>query len=69
MKTLCPRCEKNYYTPYGEDRGPNDPAPPALSRVDNQTRICSDCGTLEALMDMTGEALQTPDHWPVTNNA
>ena len=34
---ICPRCRK----PYAE--------PPALSRTDNETLICSDCGTREAL--------------------
>lgn len=35
--SVCPRCG----CVYGE--------PPALSRVDGQTRICPDCGTREAL--------------------
>lgn len=35
--TLCPRCG-NEYT-----------GSPALSRMDNQTYICPDCGTREAL--------------------
>ena len=34
---ICPRC-KNYIIGH-----------PALSRVDNRTEICSDCGLLEAL--------------------
>lgn len=34
---VCPRCGKTYY-----ER-------PALSRVDNETLICPDCGTREAL--------------------
>ncbi len=33
----CPKCGKPYS------------APPALSRLDNETRICPDCGTREAL--------------------
>lgn len=33
----CPRCGKPYS------------APPALSRADNETLICPDCGTREAL--------------------
>lgn len=33
----CPRCGKIYYET------------PALSRVDNKTLICPDCGTREAL--------------------
>ena len=34
---ICPRCGKSYY-----ER-------PALSRLDNETLICPDCGTREAL--------------------
>lgn len=34
---VCPRCRKSYA------------APPALSRLDNETLICPDCGTREAL--------------------
>lgn len=36
---ICPKCNK----PYSE--------PPALSRRDNETYICSACGTEEALED------------------
>ena len=35
----CPKCGK-YYVGY-----------PALSRRDNKTKICSECGMLEALQD------------------
>lgn len=34
---ICPRCGKAYHSS------------PALSRVDNETLICADCGTREAL--------------------
>lgn len=34
---ICPRCGKAYREP------------PALSRADNRTYICPDCGTREAL--------------------
>lgn len=34
---VCPKCGKPYYEP------------PALSRADNMTFICPDCGTREAL--------------------
>ena len=37
---VCPKCEKEYFEP------------PALSRVDNKTRICPLCGTKEALDSM-----------------
>jgi hydrogenase maturation factor HypF (carbamoyltransferase family) len=35
--SICPRCHRPYH-----DR-------PALSRLDNETLICPDCGTREAL--------------------
>lgn len=34
---ICPRCEKTYS------------GVPALSRADNETLLCPDCGTREAL--------------------
>lgn len=39
----CPRCDG--YIPNNEQPGK---FPGALSRVDNKTEICSDCGTAEA---------------------
>lgn len=44
---ICPRCESNYI-PNNEFPGEY---PGALSRVDNKTEICSECGVLEALED------------------
>lgn len=38
---------------------------PAISRTDNQTEICSDCGHDEALREHQGLFLQFPDEWPV----
>ena len=37
---ICPRCGKPYYEP------------PALSREDNETLICPDCGTRQALQSI-----------------
>ncbi len=37
---ICPRCGQAYHEP------------PALSRINNQTLICPDCGTREALESM-----------------
>ena len=37
IETVCPKCGKVYYDP------------PALSRTDNQTLICPDCGIRESL--------------------
>lgn len=38
-KRICPKCGK-LYSDY-----------PAISRVDNETKICPNCGLLEALSD------------------
>lgn len=38
-KKICPRCGKGYA------------GYPAISRVDNETEICSDCGLFEALAE------------------
>jgi ribosomal protein L37AE/L43A len=49
---LCPRCLQNYFTPYGQTYVESiSPPMPALSRRDNKTYICSDCGMQEALED------------------
>ena len=56
----CPTCQNGWYTGYDErskfgkldiDATRAMPAPPALSRRDNRTYICSDCGTREAVED------------------
>lgn len=64
---LCKRCRINYYTPYHATVPKSQDAPPfpALSRTDNETYICSDCGTDEAIRDFTRERLAEPWEWPV----
>ena len=47
--TICPKCNK----PYTE--------PPALSRRDNETYICSACGTEEALEDAMNIGLMSKE--------
>lgn len=42
--SICPRCGQPYHDA------------PALSRVDNETLICPDCGTREALSSIGVEA-------------
>ena len=42
---ICPRCQDNWI-PTNEHPGQY---PGALSRADNKTEICSDCGVAEAL--------------------
>lgn len=67
----CPRCGENQYVDYGADPLVRDLAtaqgitPPALSRYDNETHVCSACGTHEALMNFAGQELPGPDDWPV----
>lgn len=46
---ICPRC-KDSFIPNNDMPGAY---PGALSRVDNKTYICSECGVMEALMDST----------------
>lgn len=55
-KLICPRC-KNTILSY-----------PAISRRDNKTFICSECGVLEAMEDYIGKSiyeilLTTPKYW------
>lgn len=47
-KRTCPKCGRNY-----TER-------PALSRLDNETLICPDCGTREAL-DSMGISIEEQD--------
>jgi hypothetical protein len=69
MSTVtCPRCKTREYTPMGDPFTNGDPLPPALSRTDNKTYICSGCGTDEAMLDWTGAELPGPDNWPVSEN-
>lgn len=42
--------------------------PGALSRADNKTEICSDCGTEEAMLNLHEIPLQMPGEWPVTKD-
>jgi hypothetical protein len=51
----CPRCLSLLPVGY----------PGALSRVDNATEVCSDCGTTEAMMHFAGQTLPPTDDWPV----
>ena len=68
-RVLCPRCQRDEYTPYGEEWVKGDPLPPALSRVDNETYICSACGQDEAIRDLIHAAPIPPDEWPVEQSS
>jgi hypothetical protein len=73
MQVLCPRCRVRHFTPYNEIAdvpreafGSGEVAmPPALSRIDNETYICSECGTAEAMRDLAGVGPIPPYEWPV----
>jgi len=63
---ICPRCGGD--VPNTEFKGQY---PGALSRTDNLTEICSDCGTHEALEQVLSDRPVTPQHrWvhPPINN-
>ena len=49
----CPRCDSAMITF------------PALSRRDNKTDICSDCGTAEAMEDYTQQPYDGKIYWEV----
>jgi hypothetical protein len=63
----CPRCNVRQYTPYDAEPPVLEGAPsfPAVSRTDNKTYICSDCGNDESIMDFCREELQPVATWPV----
>ena len=48
---MCPRCGKPF-SGY-----------PAISRYDNETEICPDCGVEEAMVNYTGGTLEAPDKY------
>jgi RNA polymerase subunit RPABC4/transcription elongation factor Spt4 len=52
----CPRCAVRLL-PFGY--------PGALSRVDNKTEICSECGQEEALSQWAGFTLGPTESWPI----
>lgn len=60
---ICPRCEG--YIPSNDAPGAY---PGALSRTDNETEICSQCGVEEALIirPPKSEWPVTESEWPVT---
>ena len=52
---ICPRCLMHVY-PKGKG---------ALSRADDDTEVCSGCGSDEAWVSMSGRPAQAVDDWPV----
>ena len=61
---LCPRCLSSQIP------NNNTPGlyPGALSRLDNQTEICSACGLNEALELLTNQKISNFSDWPVKND-
>lgn len=60
---MCPRCQFSWI-PTNAHPGKY---PGAISRADNKTEICSDCGTAEALQDFNVGASTPVSLWPVTS--
>lgn len=54
---VCPRCGKSYTSH------------PAISRRDNKTEICPDCGVLEAMEDFMGIKYDGKKYWETEENA
>jgi hypothetical protein len=52
---ICPRCQ---LTELEDERAGN-----ALSRLDNDTYVCSPCGTDEAMLDVAG--IGQRETWPI----
>jgi hypothetical protein len=61
---ICPRCLGD--VPNTARRGEY---PGALSRADNATEICSDCGTHEALQDFFEGGCTPKAEWPIAQIA
>lgn len=55
-KPLCPRCERNTIDESAWD---------ALSRTDNQTHICNNCGRDEAMEDHFAGFVSPQETWAV----
>ena len=53
--TICPRCQ---LTELADDLGQN-----ALSRLDNDTYVCSPCGSDESILDVAG--IGQRESWPI----
>jgi hypothetical protein len=57
---VCPRCLG--WVPNNETPGAY---PGALSRADNKTEICSECGSNEALQDFLEGGCTPKESWPI----
>lgn len=57
--TICPRCRARSTRNEFGGRG-------ALSRTDNRTEVCSDCGLDEAILSWRGD-LEERSTWPIAS--
>ena len=57
-KTTCPRC--GFGIPNDTHRGEY---PGALSRTDNATEVCSECGVTEAMEQFAGRLIPQTEWW------
>lgn len=68
---LCPRCASSNFVDYSAPPVVTRLAagvgvfPPALSRSDNETDVCSHCGTEEAMIEFSGGRITGPSDWPL----
>lgn len=63
LQSLCPRCLG--FIPNNKTPGLY---PGAMSRVDNRTEICSECGIEEAMNYFTAEPLPDISLWPLATS-
>lgn len=63
IPTICPRCKYNWI-PCNERPGEY---PGAISRADNKTEICSQCGTDEALTQHFEGFVKPVEEWTLNN--
>lgn len=60
---ICPRCNDNFI-PNNTHPGKY---PGAISRTDNKTEICSECGHEEAIEDYKDGGCTPISEWPLKN--
>ena len=61
VPNICPRCCDNWI-PNNAQPGEY---PGAISRTDNKTEICSECGTAEALQDFLEGGCTKKEDWAI----
>jgi hypothetical protein len=61
IPNICPRCCDNWIP---NNLQPGE-YPGAISRTDNKTEICSECGTAEALQDFLEGGCTKKEDWEI----